>query len=186
MLLGRTSFQCAQQSVVPEQQSVRRCRKGIVRLCTAGKRVEERNLDTVEQVLLRRRLRKDRSRRLQGPGQAKQSGSHDTQKAFSDKQNTADAPAREELVLSPSQLLEWERKGHVTTRRALSEAQVLTIRQAAEKAIEKNCLKALRHRIRVLLPGHQQVEVKSKQQGLQHLRAHSRELGFLQHFNLHR
>lgn len=186
MLFGRVSFQHAQRSVVPEQQSVRRCRKGIVRLCTAGKRVEEKNLDTVEKVLLQRQLRIDRSKNLQGPGQVKQSGSHDTQKALSDKQSAADAPARERLVLSPSQLLEWERKGHLTIRRALSEAQLLITRQAAEKAIEKSCLEALRHRIRVLLPEHQQAEVKSKQQGLQHLRAHSRELGFLQYFNLHR
>ena len=186
MLFGRGSFQRAQRSVVPEQQSVRRCRKGIVRLCTAGKRVEEKNLDTVEQVLLQRQLRKDRSKDWQGPGRVKQGGSHDTQKALSDRQSAADAPAREGLVLSPSQLLGWERKGHLTIRRALSEAQVLIIREAAERAIEKNCLEALRHRIRVLLPEHQQAEVKSKQQGLQHLRAHSRELGFLQHFNLHR
>ena len=186
MLLGRSSFQRAQRSVLPEQQSVRRCRKGIVRRCTAGNRVPAENVDAVEQVLLQRQLRKDRSKNLQGPVQVKQSGSHDKQKALNDKESAADAPARKRLLLSPSQLLEWERKGHLNIRSVLSESQVLKIRQAAEKAIEINCLEALRHRIRVLLPEHQQAEVKSKQQGLQHLRAHSRELGFLQHFNLHR
>ena len=89
-------------------------------------------------------------------------------------------------ALTDAQLLAFERKGHITLGNVLSETEILTSKQAVEKAVQSRCLEALTHRMRVLLPAHQQIALQSRQQGFQHLKAHSRELGFLQHFNLHR
>ena len=89
-------------------------------------------------------------------------------------------------VLSDAQLLAFERNGHITLGGVLSEQQILTSKQAVDKAVQSRCLEALRHRMRVLLPADQQIVLQSSQQGVQHLKAHSSGLGFLQHFNLHR
>ena len=88
--------------------------------------------------------------------------------------------------LGADELLAFERRGHLTTKGVLSEAQVLTVKRPAEQAIKERSNEALQQRIRVLLPGHHRITVTSEQQALHHLKTHRQDLGFLQHFNLHR
>ena len=95
----------------------------------------------------------------------------------------ADAPPR---TLSERQLLTFERKGHLCTRGLLQPQEVARLHAEVSRHAEERCMTALQHRMRVLLRPEQQVPVTSREQGLQHLQRHSRELGFLQHFNLHR
>lgn len=87
---------------------------------------------------------------------------------------------------SDAQLLSFERLGHICTRSLLSRTEVAALSDALLKEVEARHLTALSHRMRVLLPADKQVPVQSREMALQHLRKHSKELGFLQYFNLHR
>lgn len=92
-------------------------------------------------------------------------------------------PPRE---LSARELLAFERKGYICTRGLLREAELAPLQAEVRRQSDARYLAALQHRVRVLLPDHLQLPVTSKEQGLRHLWSHSKELGFLQHFNLHR
>ena len=111
------------------------------------------------------------------------SGAHSNRDRAHEPQEKAEGDSTR---LGPDELLAFERRGHLTTRGVLSEAQVLTVRWPAEQAIKERSTEALQQRIRVLLPSHHRITVTSKQQALHHLKTHRQELGFLQHFNLHR
>jgi len=87
---------------------------------------------------------------------------------------------------SDAQLLSFERLGHICTLSLLSRTEVAALNDALLKEVEARHLTALSHRMRVLLPANKQVPVQSRELALQHLRKHSKELGFLQYFNLHR
>lgn len=88
--------------------------------------------------------------------------------------------------VSDSELLAFERSGHITMQSLLTTSDIAAIRTAVSEQIEAEYLSALQHRIRVLLPKELQVTVRSRDAGLQHLTRHAKELGFLQFFNLHR
>ncbi len=141
------------------------------------------NSARVEEVL-RKKLRKDKK----GSSQVDYGRPQDTRGTRSDgvRAIVARGEAEDERLLGARDLLAFERQGHLSTEGVLSEAQILTVRRRAEQAIRERSAEALQQRIRVLLPGHHQIAVTCEQQGLHHLRTHQKELGFLQHFNLHR
>ena len=92
-------------------------------------------------------------------------------------------PPRE---LTTRELLTFERKGYICTRGLLQETEVVSLQSEICRQSDARCLTALQHRVRVLLPAELQLLVTDREQGMRHLRKHSKELGFLQHFNLHR
>ena len=145
------------------------------------------NQARVEEVLQKKLSRK--TNLGQGGGQVGHSGPQSTRDTQGNGAGTNLSHAKAEnkcSSLSAQDLLAFERQGHFSTRGVLSETQVLKARQAAEQAIEARSAEALQHRIRVLLPEHHHIAVTSEQQGLEHLKTHRKEVGFLQHFNLHR
>ena len=157
------------------------------RLLNTFKEEASSNQARVEEVL-QKKLRKKSDLRKDG-SHSGYTGPQGTRDAQSNRAR-ADVPrgkAKDESVsLGAEELLAFERQGHLSTRGVLSEAQVLAVRRAAERAITDRSTEALQQRIRVLLPRDQHIAVTSEQQGLQYLKTHRKELGFLQHFNLHR
>ena len=152
--------------------------------CSSITARNSRNAQNIEDVL--RKQRKSGGGRSNPAGDAVEKNPSDkelTPHGVSLKERKAEERAR---VLDDAQLLAFERNGHITLSNVLSKQQILTSKQAVDKAVQSRCLEALRHRMRVLLPAHQQIVLESSQQGVQHLKAHSSELGFLQHFNIHR
>ena len=144
------------------------------------------NLARVQEVL-QKKLRKNKNLG-KSSGQAEYGGPKDTQRVHRDggQVDVTRGKAEDVRVLGAEELLAFERQGHLSTRGVLSEAQILTVKRTAEQAIKERSTEALQHRIRVLLPEHHHVAVTSAQQGLHLLQTHHNELGFLQHFNLHR
>ena len=92
-------------------------------------------------------------------------------------------PPRE---LTAREQLTFERRGHICTRGLFKETEVASLQSEIRLQADARCLTALQHRVRVLLPAELQLPVTDREQGLNHLQKHSKELGFLQHFNLHR
>lgn len=138
-------------------------------------------VDEVLQKKVRKRKLLDKGSGYSGPQDTP--GTHsDRARAHGPQERAGDEPPR----LNADELLAFERRGHLTTKGVLSEALVLTLRRPAEQAIRERSTEALQQRIRVLLPGHHRIAVTSEQQALHHLKTHRKELGFLQHFNLHR
>ena len=187
MLSGCASSGPSQICPGREQRAAERLKVGLGfwgHRCSLTTARNSRNAQNVEGVL--RKQRKSGGGRRNPAGDAAQKNPSDkvlTPQDGSTKEKKAEERAR---VLNDAQLLAFERNGHITLGNVLSEQQILTSKQAVDKAVQSKCLEALRHRMRVLLPAHQQIVLQSSQQGLQHLKAHSSELGFLQHFNLHR
>ena len=157
------------------------------RLLNTFKEETSSNQARVEEVLQKTLRKRNRLRKDVGP--SGRTGPQDTQRPQSDSARVdvpQEASEDESVSLGAEQLLAFERQGHLCTRGILSEAQVLAVRRAAEQAIRERSTEALQQRIRVLLPEQHHVAVTSEQQGLLHLKTHRKELGFLQHFNLHR
>lgn len=187
MLSGCARRGLSQTCLGREQRAAGRLKAGLASRshgCSSVQAKDSRNTQNIQDVL--------RKQRKTGQGRSNPAGP-DAHKHPSHRQSTShgtrlsrrnrDERAR---VLSDAQLLAFERNGHITLTDVLSEKELLASKQAVEEAVHSRCLDALTHRMRVLLPAHQQIAIQSSQQGFQHLKAHSRELGFLQHFNLHR
>ena len=187
MLSGCASSGLSQICFGTEQRAAGRLRIGEgswAHRCSSTKLKDSRNTQNIEDVLSKQR--KTGGGRSSPAGNAAQkypSNREVTPQGASLTRRKVDERAK---VLNDAQLLAFERNGHITIRNVLSEQQILTSKQAVDEAVQSRCLEALRHRMRVLLPAHQQIALQSSQQGVQHLKAHSKELGFLQHFNLHR
>ncbi len=168
-------------------------RKCVCRALKQESAFHDQNRNRIDQILVKRRENK--------PPRQKAPRDLDVQLPLSDhveagsatavastvsgNQNPFDAAASPR-VLSDSQLLNFERLGHMCTRSLLDGAQVTALHGAVQKEADNRQLVALSHRIRVLLPADKHVPVHSKEQALRHLKRHGQELGFMQHFNLHR
>lgn len=185
MLVGKLSAERPHCCAGLELQVVRRPRISKSLCCSRSDiREDNDNVKSIEAVL---------QKQLKRTGDKKVAGPHDAQTTKSAGQVASGIPTRSKeeqsggnAALTASQLLTFERSGHISIKLGLSQTQVLTAKRAAEEAVEANCLEAITHRIRVLLPENKRITIKSKEEGLQHLAKHGRELGFLQHFNLHR
>jgi len=184
MLLGRRSTGSLPNCGGTQQGARNRRVSGASRVLSALQGGASSNFARVEKVL-QKTLRKKGGK---GCGREKHSGPQDTQGTERDEKRAESYEQHERKssgFLTDAELLSFERNGHLSLKGVLSETQVLTAKRAAENAIRERSLEALRHRIRVLLP-HRQIQVTSEQQALQHLKAAHKELGFLQHFNVHR
>lgn len=168
-----------------------------LRACKPDSEVLEQNKSEIQRVLEKRRegkrsLRKehhDLIEQIRAPGIREADSTTAVASASSrstqGNQNSFDATAAPRL-LSDSQLLRFERRGHICTRSLLNGAELSALHGTVHKEAKARQSAALSHRIRVLLPADKHVPVYSKEQALQHLEKHSQELGFLQYFNLHR
>ena len=184
MLLGRRSTKSLPNCGGTQQGARNRRVSGASHVLSAIQGGASSNFARVEEVL-RKKLRKEGGK---GSGREKHSGPQHTQGTERDEKLTESHEQHEGKysgVLTDAELLNFERNGHLSLKGILSETQVFIAKRAAENAIRERSLEALKHRIRVLLP-HRQFQVISEEQALRHLKASHKELGFLQHFNLHR
>eukprot|EP00882_Tetradesmus_deserticola_P014487 GHRQ01015407.1.p1 GENE.GHRQ01015407.1~~GHRQ01015407.1.p1 ORF type:complete len:214 (+),score=40.74 GHRQ01015407.1:192-833(+) len=86
-------------------------------------------------------------------------------------------------------LLNFDRKGWVLTTGLLQQQQLQRVQACVEQVVQQRKLDSLRHRVRVLCPGHksQPGSITSAEQAQELIQQHgSSQLGFLQFFNLHR
>ena len=143
----------------------------------------EQNKNSIQLVLRKRKSRSPRS--PSDPRKDETPGRENVKEIDQDTLNCFDAAAPTQ-VLSDSQLLSFERLGHICTPSLLDGAEVRALQAIVQKEAQARELAALSHRIQVLLPAHKYVPAHSRDQALRHIRQHSQELGFLQHFNLHR
>lgn len=155
------------------------------RSTTRDDEVFEQNKNSIQLVLRRRKSRPPLQRSRSEPKKDETPGKKNVNESSQDTQSCFDAAAPTQ-VLSDSQLLSFERLGHICTPSLLDRGEVSALQAVVQKEAQARELAALSHRIQVLLPADKHVSAHSRDQALRHIRQHSQELGFLQHFNLHR
>lgn len=85
------------------------------------------------------------------------------------------------------QLLQYERNGYAVVKGLLQQQSITATKAAVQEAVEKDKLKSLRHRIRVLCPDVDPQSVKDVAQAKKVLKRKGTDsVGFLQFFHLHR
>ncbi len=160
-------------------------RRLICRLTPRNDELFEQNKNSIHLVLGKRKSRPPLRRSPTDPKKDATPGKEKVKEINQDTQNCFDAAAPTQ-VLSDSQLLSFERLGHICTPSLLTGAEVTALRDVVQREAQARELAALSHRIQVLLPADKHVPAHSRDQALRHIMQHSQELGFLQHFNLHR
>eukprot|EP00882_Tetradesmus_deserticola_P014664 GHRQ01015602.1.p1 GENE.GHRQ01015602.1~~GHRQ01015602.1.p1 ORF type:complete len:266 (+),score=78.70 GHRQ01015602.1:189-986(+) len=105
------------------------------------------------------------------------------------RENTSYGLQSQWQCLPDRTLLNFDRKGWVLTTGLLQQQQLQRVQACVEQVVQERKLDSLRHRVRVLCPGHksQPGSITSAEQAQELIQQHgSSQLGFLQFFNLHR
>lgn len=89
-------------------------------------------------------------------------------------------------AFTAAQLLAFERKGHLTSRRLFSESELAPLVQPLLSQLQREELAAWRQRVSVLAPRAAQPRSVGEAKALLAKHAGGETVGFLQHFNLHR
>eukprot|EP00775_Hariotina_reticulata_P001462 gene1462-1804_t len=104
------------------------------------------------------------------------------------QRRSANAVEAAAVQLHDRSLLGFERRGFLVTKQLLQQQQVQAVKDCVQQVIAQDTLIALKHRVRVLCPGWEDLNsIKSEQQAMRVIQQQGNsQLGFLQFFNLHR